>query len=267
MGIARVQMNDAESPPFDDSERVVEIAYATLQDRIRVVEMIVNDLALRPEPTNELRLLVPTDVFGSLMGHRGETIRRIIQSTKADLRQHKANRSEDGGEYWLRVVEIQGTKRQCIEAVQQVHQAIERRGRTAETSEVSANVLTSSHEARIPSRDVERRVWTPGESTSARERVEQFSTVTASQDRTAENLHHREVVADLSGQVVLQLAMPSEEVAKQLANDSSGIAWRAGVHLSVARGAGGMPILQVTGSAVGNSVACYLIQDQIFMMH
>merc|ERR1712007_378233 len=131
----------------------------------------------------------------------------------ADLRQHKANRGEDGGEYWLRVVEIQGTKRQRIEAVQQVHQAIERRGRPAETLDVSMKDLTSSHEARIPNRDVERRVWTPGESTSTKDRAEQFSTLTAKPSRSAENLHQREVVADLSGQVVLQLAMPSEEVA------------------------------------------------------
>merc|ERR1711879_924968 len=65
----------------------------------------------------------------------------------------------------------------------------------------------------------------------------------------------------------LQLAMPSEEMARQLAGESSGIAWRAGVKLSVGKGQGGMPILNVEGTAVGNSVACYLIQDRLFMMH
>mmetsp|Transcript_47349 Transcript_47349/g.96407 ORF Transcript_47349/g.96407 Transcript_47349/m.96407 type:complete len:100 (+) Transcript_47349:3-302(+) len=69
------------------------------------------------------------------------------------------------------------------------------------------------------------------------------------------------------GTLTLQLAMPNEEMAHLLSSNSSGIARRAGVKLSSARGAGGLPVLKVSGTAVANSVACYLIQDRLFMMN
>merc|ERR1712232_804206 len=39
--LARVSVNDAEAPPFHESERFVEISAAPLEQRARVVQMIV----------------------------------------------------------------------------------------------------------------------------------------------------------------------------------------------------------------------------------
>eukprot|EP00435_Cladocopium_sp_Y103_P032942 s1193_g8.t1 len=80
---AKVNMIDAESPPFDASERVLEISTAQLDSRVKVVQMVLEDLESRQEASEKLRLLVPTDQFGSVMGHRGETLRSIIQSSRA----------------------------------------------------------------------------------------------------------------------------------------------------------------------------------------
>lgn len=272
--VAKVQMNDADSPPFDSSERVVEIATGKLEQRVRVVHMILDDLALRQEATNDLRLLVRTEQFGSVMGHRGETIRGIMQSTGANLQQHKADKTEDGGDYHLRLVEIRGDIRQRVEVVRLVHLAIESRGR---------DPLVSSGSNAADSRlDL---------SFNGGLGMDAPSLGAVGQPAYGSSPMAPGLLGDLGGamdhitgaaggypgngggsaagatEVSLQLAMPNEEVARLLANDSSGIAWRAGVKLSVGRGAGGIPILQVVGTAVGNSVACYLVQDRLFMMH
>merc|ERR1712217_375828 len=93
--------------------------------------MVLEDLALRQEALNELRVLVPTEQFGSVMGHRGETIRRIMQVTGANLQQHKAEKTKDGGEYRFRLVQIKGDEHQRVEVVRHVHVALESRGRSA----------------------------------------------------------------------------------------------------------------------------------------
>jgi len=259
--LAKVQMNDADSPPFDESERVVEVATADLERRARVVGLILEDLALRKEGAGELRLLVPTELFGSVMGHRGETIRGIMQRTGANLRQHRAEQTHDGREYRLRLIEVIGKDHERIEAVRHVHHAIESRGREAVTA-VHGGAVAPLGLSPTPAP----RSGSPGAGRDAAVGVPAFplwdSGATASAPSPTTN-----VVAETGSHLTLQLAMPSDEVARQLANESSGIAWRAGVQLSVGRGAGGVPILQVAGTAVGNSVACYLIQDRLFMMH
>ena len=122
---AKVVVHDAESPPFDESERVVEISAAPLERRMRVVQRIVEDLA-ELSATANLSLLVPTQHFGSVMGHRGETIRAIMQATGADMRQHKAHQDEHGVDYHLRLIVAKGDWRQNVEVVRSVQQAIER---------------------------------------------------------------------------------------------------------------------------------------------
>lgn len=39
----------------------------------------------RRKAHEKLRMLVPTELFGSVMGHRGETLRNIIQSSRAQV--------------------------------------------------------------------------------------------------------------------------------------------------------------------------------------
>jgi len=265
--LAKVQMNDADSPPFDESERVVEIAAAALESRIRVVQLILEDVALRQEASKgqDLRILVPTEQFGSVMGHRGETIRRIMSSTGAKLKQHKAEKLEDGADYRLRLIEIKGDDRQQVQVVHQVHTALEMRGRdipaqpTGMASNLSFNIGAQAvpHSSMPAMQPSAKAVMT---SNNAQLSVGAVDFVPS---------HALESPLEPTNQVPmsLQLAMPSEEVARQLAGDTSGIAWKAGVRLAAGRGAGGAPILQVTGTAVGNAVACYLIQDRLFLMH
>eukprot|EP00927_Polykrikos_kofoidii_P077049 TRINITY_DN74039_c0_g1_i1.p1 TRINITY_DN74039_c0_g1~~TRINITY_DN74039_c0_g1_i1.p1 ORF type:complete len:536 (-),score=101.55 TRINITY_DN74039_c0_g1_i1:216-1823(-) len=274
---AKVHMNDADSPPFDSSERILEISAAVLEQRMRVVQLVVEDLALRQETTNELRLLVPTEHFGSVMGRRGENIRGIMQSTGAALRQHKAERTQDGGEYWLRLVEVKGSENQRVKAVEQIHAAFETKqdNHTVQSmvgsdplSNASINFSGGLHNVR-PQDDAggkreARPVATLRSSSDVgviREPLRDVKTVSRSGIGNALGAGER------GDEMTLQLAMPSQEVATMLASDTSGIAWRAGVSLSVASGAGDIPLLQIRGTAVGNSVACYLVQDRLFMMH
>jgi transcription antitermination factor NusA-like protein len=282
--LAKVQLNDADSPPFTSTESVVEIALAPLERRVRVVQLIMEDLALRNEArqsTHEIRLLVPTDQFGSVMGHRGETIRSIMASTGANLQQHKAEKMEDGTEYRLRLVKVKGDIRQCVEVVRQVHNAIENRGRDsgAPGRPIGESVhFDHGYGAQFASSSSAPPSAPNGG--AAGQLLWSSSSAPATSGPTYERLGAGAVAAELGGiagglsgsesasrRVALQLAMPNEEVARLLASESSGIAWRAGVQLSVGRGPGGVPILEVVGTAVGNSVACYLIQDRLFMMH
>jgi len=288
--IARVQMNNADSPPFDESDRVLEIASAPLEQRLRVVQAVLDDLALRNEAAEELHLLAPTEFFGSLMGHRGENIRNIMKSTGTNLKQHKAERLDDGSEYRFRLVEIKGEKSRVVDAVRLIHLSLEARGPSRDAAMVTQAVPDRGI---VPSTLLEVGVITPAttaanalpvetiESDRGRQRgltsLAQAPGVAAWSDNVhssaasiAGSLKEEkapDVAAMRGGRLTLQLAMPSDEVARMLASESSGIAWRAGVKLAAGQGTGGMPILEVAGTAVGNSVACYLVQDRLFMMH
>ncbi|CAJ1352284.1 unnamed protein product [Effrenium voratum] len=253
---AKVNMVDADAPPFDPSERVLEISAASLESRVKVVQMVAEDLA-RDGP-GKLRLLVPTELFGSVMGHRGETLRSIIQSSKAQVQQHKAEHLEDG-DYRFRLMDIKGSVSQRVDVVRQVHSALEQRGREGR----DATGLTGG------SALMDLGVGLAGALSSARASPgpSGLASGLAGLGPGGGGLGLGLGVSSDLGTLTLQLAMPNEEVARLLANDSSGIARRAGVKLSSTRGAGGLPVLKVAGTAVANSVACYLIQDRIFMMH
>lgn len=273
--LAKVHMNDADAPPFDPSERLLEISAAPLENRLRVVQMVLEDLGLRQEASDELRLLVPTEQFGSVMGHRGETLRGIIQSTKAKVQQHKAEVLKDGQEYRFRLVEIIGTESQRIQAVKQIYDALENKNRDSGSfsgpdlvgagygapggnmSSLGLGLAGALAGAKAASAAPPGNGGVLGSLGGAQRTLGHLGGAGAAGGGST---------ADL-GQLTLQLAMPSEEVARTLAGESSGIAWRAGVKLSTGRGAGGLPVLKVSGTAVGNSVACYLIQDRLFMMH
>eukprot|EP00929_Paragymnodinium_shiwhaense_P075362 TRINITY_DN38525_c0_g1_i1.p1 TRINITY_DN38525_c0_g1~~TRINITY_DN38525_c0_g1_i1.p1 ORF type:complete len:566 (+),score=138.86 TRINITY_DN38525_c0_g1_i1:123-1820(+) len=302
--LAKVHVNNADSPPFDESERVLEITSASLQHRIRVVQMVLDDLALRPERAGDLRLLLPTDQFGSLMGHKGETIRGIMQSTGANLKQHKAEKLESGGDYKLRLLELRGDVRQKVDAIRLVHETLEapRRGSSAaDTSEATAvasgldlhrspaaimapggGTLASlglSAAASAPAAAAYAGVSAPapypvssaapyGDPGVAKPEFQGLPAPPASAPvRRAPPAAASVLGADCGLQLTLELAMPSEEVARLIAGEASGIAWRSGSKLSAGRGPGGMPTLLVTGTAVANSVACYLIQDRMCIMH
>lgn len=247
---AKVNMIDAESPPFDASERVLEISTAMLESRVKVVQMVLEDLESRQEASEKLRLLVPTDQFGSVMGHRGETLRGIIQSSRATVQQHKAEALE-GKEYRFRLMEIKGDISQRVDVVRQVHSALENRGNRDAAAPGGAF---------RPAMAMGGMAGMAGMSGMAGLGMNLAGALSGA--RSAPGLS----VGDL-GTLTLQLAMPNEEMAHLLSSNSSGIARRAGVKLSSARGAGGLPVLKVSGTAVANSVACYLIQDRLFMMN
>jgi len=288
--IARVQMNDADAPPFDESDRVLEIASAPLEQRLRVVQAVLDDLAVRDGASDEMHLLAPTEFFGSLMGHRGENIRNIMKSTGANLKQHKAERLDDGSDYRFRLIEVKGEKNQRVHAVRLIHLSLEARGSSRDTAMVAQSVLDKGVAPSIP---LAAATIAPAATAANALRVETFESDRQRQQGLTSLAHapapsawsdyahgsaasvagslreeRAPAVAAMPGcRLTLQLAMPSEEVARMLASETSGIAWRAGVKLAAGQGAGGMPILEVAGTAVGNSVACYLVQDRLFMMH
>jgi len=333
---AKVQMNDADSPPLDATERVLEISNAPLEQRLHIVQLVLEDLAVRETASDTLRLLVPTSDFGSVMGHKGENIRGIIQKTGADVQQKKAEKLRDGEDYRLRLIIIKGDERQRLEVVRLVFLSVERKdkggivgGQGDRGSDRGGDRYVGERYTSEPRYDSDVRENRPGYGDRYEYRDRNGQSPQASRDRdrgdhqdhrgnsifpisspgaliAGPNLisgaladdgfgglpadaelggfddHHGSPAGSFAGengflpaggsgggagQVSLQLAMPSEEVAREFALDASGIARRAGVRLTTARGSHGIPMLQLTGTPVGNSVACYLIQDRLFMMH
>ncbi|OLP87653.1 hypothetical protein AK812_SmicGene31113 [Symbiodinium microadriaticum] len=168
------------------------------------------------------------------------------------VQQHKAEQLQDGEEYRYRLMEIKGTAAQKLEVVRQVHSTLEFRGRDAGSA---ANPVAGGYP-------------TPGMSGLGLGLVGALS---ANRSPPGAGFGAGAFASSLSntsdlGQLTLQIAMPNEEVSRIMASESSGIARRAGVRLSAARGAGGLPVLKVSGTAVANSVACYLIQDRLYLM-
>lgn len=335
---AKVQMNDADSPPLDVTERVVEISNSSLEQRLHVVQLILEDLAVREEASDTLRLLVPTSDFGSVMGHKGENIRSIIQKTGADVQQKKAEKLKDGEEYRLRLVVIKGDEHQRVEVVRLVFLAVERRdkggsggGYERPSDRPSSDRYAGDRYASDRRYDTDLRDNRSGHGDRSdhsgrvdrHDRIDRYEHRDRGDGRVDRHEHrgnnqvfttpspvslvggHGRTLSDDGltgpstigtlgslddhdnadvdgglpasngflggggggGQLSLQLAMPSEDIAREIAMDSSGIARRAGVRLNTARGPHGIPMLQLTGTAVANSVACYLIQDRLFMMH
>lgn len=250
--LAVVQVNDAESPPFEASERFVEISAASLEQRVRVVQMILQDLAQMQEWSGGLTLLIPEAKFGSVMGHRGEGIRGIMSQTGANLKQHRAEQV-GGAEYRLRLLEISGSERQCTEVVRLVHSAMEDRGAPSP----SLMGIEEPPVAKVP---------------ASRSEAALLSAVSLGLSSPLPRYGGSAARASApppgaaTGPAELELAMPSGEVARALASDDSGIARRAGVRLWAGTGSGGVPLLHVAGTAVGNAVACYLVQDKLFML-
>ncbi|CAE7597288.1 PEP [Symbiodinium sp. CCMP2456] len=90
-----VNMGDADAPPFDPEERFLDISAASLEERLKVVQLVLEDLTSRAEADSQkLRLLVPTELFGSVMGHRGETLRNIIQTSRAQAPRGRIKESD-----------------------------------------------------------------------------------------------------------------------------------------------------------------------------
>lgn len=246
--IAKVQVNDADAPPFDPTERVGEISGAPVAARVLVVQHILEDLAQRQEALDVSRLLVPTEHFGSVMGHRGETIREVINRSGANLQQHKAEKLDNGEEYRFRLVEIAGEVSARIAAVQMICQALE-------------------PDRGSPHRSVSSGASSPGVGITYAPSMSHLTNGGADFGVPAALPIHSDASLELGGQLSLQLAVPSAEIAQFLASDASGIARRAGISLSAGTGPKGMPVVQITGTAVANAVACYLIQDRLFLMH
>lgn len=122
--LARVSVNDAEVPPFNPNEAILEIGGAPLSELIHVLQMVLDDLMVRPEASNVTRFMVPTEHFGAVIGRGGEVVSRIASQTGAQLRQHPPER-HGSGQYRLRVLEIEGSERQRVAAAAAVYVAVE----------------------------------------------------------------------------------------------------------------------------------------------
>eukprot|EP00435_Cladocopium_sp_Y103_P022993 s1193_g5.t1 len=169
---------------------------------------------------------------------------QIEASHKPQVQQHKAEALE-GKDYRFRLMEIKGDISQRVDVVRQVHSALENRGRDSGAAFGGGGAVRPM-----------------GMAMGGMAGLGMNLAGALSGARTAPGLSGGDL-----GTLTLQLAMPNEEMAHLLSSNSSGIARRAGVKLSSARGAGGLPVLKVSGTAVANSVACYLIQDRLFMMN
>jgi len=164
--LARVSVNDADIPPFTQHEAVVEIAGAPLSELIHVLQLIVDDLMLKPGARDTTRLMLPTEHFAAIIGQGGEVIRRLGEETGATLSQQPAER-HGSGLYRLRVLEVTGNDRQRIAAAKAAFEIVEEACIKAGTLERAAPVhapplFASSAESPPP---------TPSPSPSAAERA------------------------------------------------------------------------------------------------
>ncbi|CAJ1445092.1 unnamed protein product [Effrenium voratum] len=196
-------MVDADAPPFDPSERVLEISAASLESRVKVAEDLARD--------------------GPVMGHRGETLRSIIQSSKAQVQQHKAEH---------------------LEVVRQVHSALEQRGR-----EGSALMDLGVGLAGI---------WLPALPSHLTRTVQQVPVASP-----VASLAWAQAVGVLASDSAFPATWGRAFVGERLLRYCAA-RWRGRPAVDIPSETRDE---SVAGTAVANSVACYLIQDRIFMMH
>merc|ERR1740123_297672 len=121
---ARVAVNDAEVPPFGPNEAILEIAGAPLSELIHVLQMVLDDLMVRPDASTTTKLMLPTPHFGAVIGQGGEAIARIAQESGARLSQQPAER-HGSGLYRLRVLEVAGSERERVEAARAAYAIVE----------------------------------------------------------------------------------------------------------------------------------------------
>merc|ERR1712166_843710 len=80
----RVAINDAESPPFASHHSVIMINGAPLAELLNVLQLVIDDLALRQDDGNKTQLLIPAEHSGAVIGQGGEVIRCIIEQSGAE---------------------------------------------------------------------------------------------------------------------------------------------------------------------------------------
>mmetsp|Transcript_4400 Transcript_4400/g.10662 ORF Transcript_4400/g.10662 Transcript_4400/m.10662 type:complete len:732 (-) Transcript_4400:177-2372(-) len=141
--LAKVSVNDAEVPPFNPQEAILEIAGAPLRELIHVLQLMLDDLMLRPGASNTTRLMVPTDHFGAVIGQGGSVIARIAEQSGAELHQQPAER-HGAGLYRLRMLEVCGSDHERVAAAQAVFE-------TVEEAKIQAGELTRSEPPSAPS--------------------------------------------------------------------------------------------------------------------
>lgn len=131
--MAKVSANDAQVPPFEPYETIVEIAGAPLREQLRVLGLIIDDLMMRSEAVDSTRLLVPTEHFGAVMGHGGSVLSQIADDTGARFQQEVPMRS-GGREYPLRVLEVLGSERERLSAAAAVYERVQQACETSGTA-------------------------------------------------------------------------------------------------------------------------------------
>lgn len=121
---ARVGVNDADTPPFPQNHVVIEINGAPLGELVHVLQLIIDDLALRQDASNTTQLLLPTDYFGAAIGRGGDVIARISEQTGAQLSQYPVQR-HGAMMHPRRIIEVSGSERERVAAAAELYGAVE----------------------------------------------------------------------------------------------------------------------------------------------
>jgi len=282
--LALVSIDDAESPPFHPSERICSAARATLAQRLRVLRLVLGDLATRsaaiareeeaarpqeaPEGMRQVSvsLLFPCDRWEEL-----EPVLQMERSLFPDGLELEVQDSEHQSAR-LRAVTLRGPEEAVALSGWRLHRSLE----PWEVSEPPPRVAPADEDddertergkgkskGKSQGRGIQLQV--AGASIEPRrdpERSNQPRVATSPAPATngvATSMAH-------SKGATMMVAISDYRLAGYLASDISGIASRAGVKLHAKPPEGIAPaILEIYGSIDSVARACYFVQLQMWL--
>ena len=303
--LALVSIDDAESPPFHASERICSAARATLAQRLRVLRLVLGDLATRsaaiareeasrpetvPEGMREVRvsLLFPSDRWQDL-----EPALREESSMFSDVKLEVQAAQEGIGQVRLRAVTLEGPEEAVALSGWRLHKSLEpwevfeppprvapvdedvdgeRTERSKGKSKGKGREGKGMQQAGAPIEAAQARGFgTQASQTSTAATVQALQYVPAGEASSAQQvaaglqMDGGVCVSDRAGAPLL-VAVSDYEQASYLASDASGIASKAGVKIHAQPQDGNnLAVLEIHGSFDSVARACYFLQLHVWL--
>lgn len=264
---ARVNVNDADSPPFPPAHVVLEISGAPLKEELYVLQLMLDDLAVRPDVGNSTRLLLPAEHFGEVC------VESVLAEIKRESGVEDCFSPDVRPSGPLRSLEVKGSERERLHAATLAYERVERaRG---DGPQPSLDVKPTGPLWEPPARQLTQPTYVAAPSTTpapAPRTGESIAPLAGSVSSAALGVEKR-TDAPPSGCLLgakqrsftLSVLLPAMDVANFLASGELGIARRTGCEVVALRGDGGEASLSITGLPEANAAACLVVQRALWL--
>lgn len=303
--LALVSIDDAENPPFDETERICSAAKATLAQRLRALRLILGDLATRNaaiareesvtgEPVGggdaaegmrqvQVRLLFPAERWSEL-DPALQTEQSTFPEVKIEVQEPQVVFGQPAS---LRAISLEGPEEAVALCGWRLHRALEPweiaeppprveeegderpkgRGKGKAKGPPGAAQAPQAPQAPLisPATPVQRQVESVSATRSPEAPVPLQSAPLQSPSPPVAQTP-RPVPAMNAGAVPLKLVLRDFRTASYLASEASGIASKAQVKLFALEATTGAPaILEIHGPLDRAAAACYFVQMQLWL--